>query len=94
MTAFPHALTKEKTLPHDLTRSSFICTTDHLPVRKKIIFMPALFRKYILLLRLKKSAQKNIDRYLVPSPFLIPVVQKTYATPDQPVDALSLFVSE
>ncbi len=78
---FPRKLEREEQIKTPFTFSNFISSAK----TKNPIIKLAITGKYILLKCIQKQLKKDIELHIVPSPFMKPILHKTYRIPEEKI---------
>ena len=87
---FPSKLEREEQIKTPFTFSNFISSAKtHNPIKKLAIIM-----KFFSLSNIKKQIQETITLHIVPSPFMKPILHKSYKISEEKITVLEHFIQE
>lgn len=89
-TPYPHQLSDTKQIKTPLSLRHYLAMANTKnPIRKFLIC-----GKYLTLTCLKKQLKKQIDLHLVPSAFIVPIVEKSFGLPIEKISDFNHFIQE
>ena len=87
---FPKRLENEEQIKYPFTLRNFVRSTK----TKNPLLMIAIMGKFLLLKLIQRQLQKRVKKHLVPSPFLKPIIHKSYKIPDADITIFPHFIQE
>lgn len=87
---FPRKLEQEEDIRYPFSLANFIRSAK----TKNPLLIGAITGKYLLLKLIQRQLKKRIKKHLVPSPFMKPILHKSYKIPESDITIFPHFIQE